>query len=74
MRRSPLVPALAATALAALWSFVASSQSIDPSPCEDTCREEESICVEACSEHSDPMECEQVCHEEREDCVHECRQ
>ena len=73
MRRAALVLVLAAAGLLAAWSLVTTAQVIDPSPCEQACQEQKTVCVSACGAHADPVECEAKCHEALQDCLEGCR-
>ena len=73
MRGSAFFVLLAGACLVAASSFITSAQVIDSNACEQSCYEQESICVSECDTHTNPVECEAQCHDELTDCLRRCR-
>jgi hypothetical protein len=72
MRRPALVALLVAACLAALGSHGSAAQVIDSDACQQSCHEQQSVCVGACAAHRNPVECEAQCRDERLDWLKQC--
>lgn len=72
MRRSVLVALLATTCLVAIWCVASWAQVIDATPCQRSCRDQQSRCVSACGAQNNPVECGEQCEDEHEDCLEQC--
>ena len=72
MRRASLIVLLAAACLVTIWSFITSAQVIDSDSCEQSCYEQQSICVSECDTHTNPVECDERCQDELIDCLKRC--
>ena len=67
--------ALSLTAFGLMWAggSISSAQVTDSTPCERSCYERKSVCVDICAEHANPVECEARCRDELLDCLSQCR-
>jgi len=72
MHRRTFAVLLAAVCLWVAWSFMTSAQVIDSTPCEQSCYERKSICVDGCGRHGNPVECEAECEDDLDDCLRQC--
>lgn len=72
MRGLILVVFVVGAALAS-GSMIAWAQDVDDGECQQVCREQQEVCVTACSERPNPVECEAQCRDAVEDCLRQCR-
>jgi len=72
MRKPALVCLLSAAFAVAIWAFASSAQDLDPTRCQQQCRDQHSECLTACGSQDDPAECESSCDDQLENCLEQC--